>query len=105
MALDEETVHANLDAKMRLFGFEVKNIVAAMALGGLLSSLGGDHLLVTLASVAFPIVLLLTLQRIDLRQPEYYLRHLFTYYVSPKFFSAAEPDPRLEAAITRKLPN
>lgn len=88
---------------MKLLGFEVKNLVVAMGLGGLLSSTTGNHLLVTLASIVLPLLLLLVLQRIDTRKPEHYLFHLLGYYSSPKFFSSAEADQRIEAAIKRKI--
>lgn len=94
--LRSSKVHRNLDAKMKIGGFEVFDLLFVLLMASVLNLFFGRTKLAFYLVLLLPSLLAGVLFVVKRNKPEQYLIHLLRFLVSPGFLSASEPHPKIE---------
>lgn len=88
--LKSSTVHRNLDARLKIVGMEVHDLLFILLFASVMNLLFGRTALAIYLVFLFPLALATVLFLAKRNQPDKYLIHLFRFYMSPGFYSAGE---------------
>ena len=84
-------VYRNLDARMKILGFEALDLLIALIIAGVMNLLFGHGVLALPLGVGLPCLALAVLYVSKRGKPDKFLVHWLKYQVTPGFYSAGEP--------------
>ena len=86
MSLLRSSIHRELEFKMKIFGFEVFDLIISLIVGSVCNLFGFP----TILSLFLPLTFLAILFFSKRNKPENYLKHLIKYHLTPGFYLAGE---------------
>jgi hypothetical protein len=99
--LKSSTVHRNLDAKLKVMGLEVHDLLFVLLFASVMNLLFGKTDLAIYIVFLLPMTMAGVLFFAKRNKPDQYLVHLFRFYLSPGFYSAAQVSPKEDAMRAR----
>lgn len=94
--LKTSRVHRKLDARLKILGLEVMDLLAIMMLAAFNNFLLGRMKFAPVFVIAVPAVMAAVLYIVKRDKPENYLLHLLRYLSSPGLYSAGLKNQKLE---------
>ena len=96
MDLRSSTVHRNLDAKLKIVGMEVHDLLFILLFAAVMNLIFGQTALALYVVFLLPSLMAVVLFFAKRNKPDRYLLHLIRYYMSPGFYSAAKISDRVD---------
>ena len=99
-------VHRNLDAKLKIVGLEIHDLLFVLLTASVMNLLFGRTRLALYLVFLLPAFMAAVLFLVKRNKPDQYLVHWFRYVLSPGFFSAGEKQTRhdeMSARITQEI--
>jgi hypothetical protein len=87
MELNSSVVHRNLDAKLKIFGFELYDLLAILLIAAIMNLVFGRTSLSFLMVFLVPGFLAVILYFGKRNKPDQFLVHLVRYYLAPGVYS------------------
>ncbi len=81
-------IHRNLDAKMKVAGFEIYDLLFVLSVSSVMNLIFGNTFLSLYLVFLLPVAMAVILFFVKRDQPDRFLVHLLRYYTSPGVFSA-----------------
>ena len=94
--LKTSRVHRKLDARLKILGLEIMDLLAIMMLAAVNNLLLGRLKIAPVFVILVPAVLAAVLYIVKRNKPENYLLHLLRYLSSPGFYSAGFKNENIE---------
>ncbi|MBX9768805.1 MAG: type IV conjugative transfer system protein TraL [Bdellovibrionales bacterium] len=101
--LKTSTVHRKLDAKLKIAGLEVMDLIAVLLLAAVSNLIFGGMKLAPVFVLILPSTLAAVLYVAKRDRPEGFLLHLLRYWTTPGLYSAAHINEPLEQKRKRLL--
>lgn len=102
MELKSSTVHRNLDAKLKVVGLEVHDLLFVLLFASVMNLLFGKTAFAIYLVFLLPMTMAGVLFFAKRNKPDQYLIHLIRFYLSPGFYSAGQTnsgEDRMRAKI------
>lgn len=93
MSLHTSTIHRNLDAKMKILGFDAPELLSVLIFAAIMNLFFGKTALGPVLVMALPLLTLIILYFGKKGKPEGFIAHYVQYLVAPGNFSAGEFSP------------
>lgn len=103
--LKTSTVHRNLDAKLKVVGLEIYDLLFVLLFASVMNLIFGRTTLALYLVFLLPLFMALVLFITKRNKPDLYLIHLLKFYISPGFYSAGAHDEyaeRMRSSIYKK---
>lgn len=94
--LKTSTVHRNLDAKLKIVGMEVHDLLFVLLFASVMNLLFGKTSAAIYLVFLLPLFMAGVLFLAKRNKPDRYLIHLIRYHLSPGFYSAGECGAKYE---------
>jgi hypothetical protein len=94
-------VHRNLDAKLKIVGMEIHDLLFVLGTASLMNLVFGRTKFALYLVFLLPMVMAVVLYFVKRNKPDQYLIHFFRYFLSPGFFSAAEKSLKSDQMTAR----
>ena len=102
MEIQTSSVHRNLDAKMKILGFEAMDLLFVMIVAAVMNLFFGQSSFSVVFVFFTPLLLLMILFFGKKNKPDDYLIHLLRYHIQDDFMSAGK-DSEQEFKYRRKI--
>lgn len=90
MTIRTSVVHRNLDAKIKVVGLEVHDLLFVLIFAAVMNLIFGQTFLAPYLVFFVPLLMAGILFVVKRNKPDRYLIHLFRYLLSPGFYSAGQ---------------
>lgn len=94
--LKTSRVHRKLDARLKILGLEIIDLLAVLMLAAISNLFLGRVKLAPVFVILIPSVLAVTLYFVKRNKPEGFLLHWLRYIATPGVYSAAENNQKIE---------
>lgn len=94
--LNSSTVHRKLDARLKILGFEVMDLIAVLTFAAVNNLIWGRSSLAPLFVLVLPMIGAIVLYTVKRNRPEGFLIHWLRYISTPGLYSAAQKNKYLE---------
>lgn len=93
-------VHRNLDAKLKIVGFEVHDLLFVLVTASVMNLVFGRTRIALYLVFLLPALMALVLFFVKRNKPEQFLVHFMRYHMNPGFFSAGARPMKAEQMNT-----
>ena len=101
--LKTSRVHRKLDAKLKILGFEIMDLLAILMLAAVNNLFLGRTSFAPVFVLVIPSLLAAVLYFVKRNRPEGFLLHWLRYVTTPGVYSAAQVNPKLEEKRRRLI--
>ncbi len=98
------TVHRNLDAKLKIVGLEVHDLLFVLMTASVMNLIFGNTRLALYLVFLLPAVMAAVLFIVKRNKPDQFLVHFLRYHLNPGFFSAGARPAKAERMTARIAP-